>query len=254
MQLAADAVVLVLDPDRRAEAGHDLRRVLGRAGEHELERVEQRERGVLQPVVPGERGGPPDVAVEHPGPLHHVERTVERLGDRGLQETLAATDAELAGEDLHEVLGGEWRRPREQLGEQRGLRRRALGIGDRRVGHGHLGQRRLVRRVDGPIGALEDVLDREPQIGVPVVGLAEGAGGGVGELRDRGGDRRPAQTHRPLVRLRERAAGEEHGRDRQLLGAQGTEIVREEGRLLGRPRRGGHPLGHLAPAAHGSRW
>ena len=28
-------------------------------------------------------------------------------------------------------------------------------------------------------GALEHVLDREPQIGVPVVGLAEGAGGGA---------------------------------------------------------------------------
>ena len=47
------------------------------------------QRGVLQPVVAGERGGPPDVAGEHPGPLHHVERPVERLGDRRLQETLA---------------------------------------------------------------------------------------------------------------------------------------------------------------------
>jgi hypothetical protein len=45
VELGADAVVLVLDPDRRPEARHDLGRVLRRRGEHELD-------GVASPRAP----------------------------------------------------------------------------------------------------------------------------------------------------------------------------------------------------------
>ncbi len=73
VELGADAVVLVLDPDLGPEAADDLGRVLGRRGEHELERMEQRQLGVGEPVVAGQRREPADIAGEHPGPLHVVE-------------------------------------------------------------------------------------------------------------------------------------------------------------------------------------
>ena len=53
VELGADAVVLVLDPDLGPEAGEDLGGVLGRRGEHELERVEQGQLGVVEAVVAG---------------------------------------------------------------------------------------------------------------------------------------------------------------------------------------------------------
>ena len=79
-----------------AEPLHDLGGVLGRRGEHELDRVEEGEARLGEPVVAGELGHPADVAGEHPGPLHLVERPVERLRDRRLDEALAEPDPELA--------------------------------------------------------------------------------------------------------------------------------------------------------------
>ena len=79
-----------------AEPLHDLGGVLGRRGEHELDRVEQGEAGVAEAVVAGEHRRPADVAGEHAGPLHLVERPVEGLRDRGLDEALAEPDPELA--------------------------------------------------------------------------------------------------------------------------------------------------------------
>ena len=88
------------------EAGDDLGRVLGRRREHELERVEQRHRRVAQAVVAGEQRRPADVAGQHPGPLDGVERAVERLRDRRLDEALAKADPQLAGEHLDDGRGG----------------------------------------------------------------------------------------------------------------------------------------------------
>ena len=105
VELGADAVVLVLDPDLRAEPADDLGGVLGRRGEHELERVEQGQLGVAELVVAGEVGEPADVADEHPGPLDVVERPVEGLGDGRLDEALAQPDPQVAAQDLDDALG-----------------------------------------------------------------------------------------------------------------------------------------------------
>ena len=86
-------------PSRRDDLGG----VLGRRGEHELERVEQRQLGVAELVVAGQLGQPADVAGQHAGPLDVVERAVERLGDRGLDEALAQPDAQLAAEHLDDA-------------------------------------------------------------------------------------------------------------------------------------------------------
>ena len=66
VELGADAVVLVLDPDGRPEPGHDLGGVLGRRGEHELERVEQRAARRLERIVAGEAAVRPMSPVSMP--------------------------------------------------------------------------------------------------------------------------------------------------------------------------------------------
>ena len=68
---------------------------------------------------------------------------------------------------------------------------------------------------------------------------------------DRGDDRRPAEAGRPLVGLGERPAGQEDGRDRQLVGVEAAQVLGQEGGLLGGPGRRRHALGQVAPAAHG---
>ena len=77
VELGADAVVLVLDPDLRPEPGDDLGGVLGRGGEHELERVEQGQRAVAERVVTGQAGQSADIADQHARPLDVVEGPVE---------------------------------------------------------------------------------------------------------------------------------------------------------------------------------
>ena len=95
----------------------DLGGVLGRRGEHELERMEQGQLGVVQAVVAGQLGEPADVAGQHAGPLHVVERAVEGLGDGRLDEALAQADPQLAAEDLDDALG---RRPDRSVRAGRG--------------------------------------------------------------------------------------------------------------------------------------
>ena len=56
VELGPDAVVLVLEPDLRAEPGDDLLGVLGGRGEHELERMEERQRRAREGIVAGEGG------------------------------------------------------------------------------------------------------------------------------------------------------------------------------------------------------
>ena len=96
VELGADAVVLVLDPDLRPEPL--MISAASSAGEASmnLSGWNSAELGVVEPVVARELGQPPDVAGEHPGPLDVVERPVEGLRDGGLDEALAQPDAQLA--------------------------------------------------------------------------------------------------------------------------------------------------------------
>ena len=86
VQLGADAVVLVLDPDRRAEPREHLVLVGDGIGEHRLERPEQRQLGLAQAVVARQLGGVAEVAGEHARPLHVgqlADRTPRRWPPRG---------------------------------------------------------------------------------------------------------------------------------------------------------------------------
>src|SRR5262249_42412752 len=99
-------------------------------------------------------------------------------------------------------------------------------------------------------GRLEDVLDGQPEIGVAVVRLAERRPRHAGEVGHGDRDRCPAQPGGALIGLGEGPAGQEHDRDRKLLGGQAGEVLGEKRRLLGGPGRGGDALGDLAPATH----
>ena len=139
MELGPDAVVLVFDPDRWAEAADDLGRILGRGREHELEGMEEARRCLAEPVLPGEYGRGPDVALQHAGPLDGRQRTVERLGDGRLEQALAKADPQLARQDLDDVLGGQRVASVEEFLEKARLRGGARGSLDRGICSGDLG-------------------------------------------------------------------------------------------------------------------
>ena len=142
VELGTDAVVLVLDPDLGTEPGDDLGGVLGRRGEHELERVEEGQRGRRQAIVAGECGQLPDVADEHARPLDVVERAVEGARDAGLDQALAQADPQVATEHLDDVLGGHRVGALEQAAQDRRLPGRAGGGLDLAERGGHLGEGR----------------------------------------------------------------------------------------------------------------
>ena len=173
VELGADPVVLVLHPDLRAEAPKDLGGVLRGRGEHELDRMEDREARLTESILAGQRGKLPDVAGEHAGPLNLVEGSVVGAGDGGLDEALAEADPKLAGEDLDDVLGGERVGADEQLAEDRALGRGPRRRLDGRVGLGYLGEGGRAVRIRRMAGRGQDIGDRHPEIGRAVVRLAE---------------------------------------------------------------------------------
>ena len=218
MELGADAVVLVLDPDGRSQARDDLGRVLGRRCEHESDGVAQPQARLLETPFFGEDRRLADVAGEHAGPLHRRLRSFEGPGDGRLQQPLAQPDPQLSGEDLDHVLGSQRVAARQQLGEDGALGRGAGSGLDRGESLRHFGYPRGVARVRliGPVR--QEVGNGHAQVRRSIVGLAQGPGRRACQVRHGGSDRGPSQTEGPLVGLRERSARQEDGR-RPELGA-----------------------------------
>ena len=248
MQLAADAVVLVLDPDSRPEAGKDLGRVLGGRGEHELERMEQGQLGALEATRLRQLGGAADVAGEHARPLHGIERSVERLGQRRLDEPFAEPDAELTGEHADDAPGG--LRAREQAGEQLGLACRARRRLDGRERRGDLDEAGRGRFVRGVPGLRQHVADRRADVGEAVIGRGEVRSVSAADPADGIRDGRPTDARRSLIGLGEGSPRQEDDGDRELVGIERSQVVGEEPGLLRGSGRGRDALGELAPAPH----
>ena len=212
---------------------HDLGGVLGRRREHELDRVEEREARLGEPVVAGELGHPADVAGEHAGPLHRrraagrtPSRSPPRRGPRGARSGARRTrtlTTYLAVSGSHRARSSrEDRRssPRARTPprSRRRPRRPRCSVGDS-VGSGVV------------TGERQDVLDRLAQVRRPVVRLAERGSRHAGEVGDGRRDRRPAEPGGPLVGLGERPAGQEDDGDRAApSGDRSGEVRRRGGR------------------------
>ena len=174
-------------------------------------------------VVAGQHGRPADVAGEHPGPLHVVERPVEGLGDGRLEEPLAQADPQLAGQDLDDV-------PWPSAGSRARQQRRA-GSPPWRA---------------GPEAASISAI-RGGDLG-GVVGRSIGSGGGGRCARP------PARAHR-----RRPGPGRTTGRRPRRGRPAGTSAIAataaadrrpaEAGRRAGRPRRTGRPAGRRPRSA-----
>ena len=102
VELAPDAVVLVLDPERRAEAPDRVRRVRGRLGEHGVDGREVREpRGLEAAAARVERHRPQIGPVAVRG-AHGLGRLTGRVGHRVFQRLLLHPDPRLAQHRLDE--------------------------------------------------------------------------------------------------------------------------------------------------------
>jgi hypothetical protein len=77
-------------------------------------------------------------------------------------------------------------------------------------------------------GPGQDVEHCDPEVRRAVVRLGQGCPRHAPELGDGRRDRGPAETRRPLVCLRERPAGQEDGRDRQLVQRQAAQVLGEQ--------------------------
>ena len=233
------------------EPGDDLRGVLGRRGEHELERMEQRQRGVAELVVAGEAGQPPDVADEHARPLDVVERAVEGLRDGGLDEALAQADPEVAAEHLDDVLGRQRVGP---LEERRAgwptcgpARRPARSRRTRRPPRGASGSSRAAARGRRPSSTSATAMPRSDERSY------------ASPSADRGTLPRSvtvdamADQPSPAARWSASAKGRPVRKTAaigQLVGRDRSEVVGQDGRLLGGPGGRREALGELAPATH----
>ena len=252
VELGADAVVLVLDPDLRPEPGDDLGGVLGRRGEHELERVEQGQGRVAERVVAGEAGQPADVADEHARPLDVVERAVEGLGDGRLHEPLAQADPQVAAEHLDDVLGRQRVGPLEQ--RRAGwptcapARRPSSISANAAATSGSVGLVSgggcVAGRRSGP---------RRRRCPGRTTGRTPRRGRTAGPCRGRSRSRRwPTSRGRPRAGRPPRRGGRSGRRPRSAArrASRPSQVVGQEGRLLGGPGGRREALGELAPATH----
>ncbi len=194
VELGSDAVVLVLGPDRGAQAREHVGGILGRRGEHELDRVQQPETGLVQATLLGEDGGFARVAGQHQGHSHGRLRPLERFCDGRLQQSLPQADAQLPRQDLGHVLGGQGVAALQQRGEYG-----TLGGGPRRGFDGgegllHFRQTRRAAGVRDVRAPRQHVGHGLAQIGRAIVCLAQSSGGHAGHTADRGGNRGPTQA------------------------------------------------------------
>jgi hypothetical protein len=131
MCLRPDAVVLVLDLDLGMfEVAERLRRIGRRARQHKSNGMEQPHASLGEAVLRGQPQRPTDVAQQHIGALHRRGRFVVRFRKRLFDQALFQPNAQLAGDDLQDVLRFQRRRALQQRLQDGGLRCRGTGGGN----------------------------------------------------------------------------------------------------------------------------
>ena len=113
VRLRADAVVLVFD-QRVLKVFESFGGIGRRAGQHESDGMKQPHVRRVEPMLGRELQGFADIAQQHVRALHLCQRFVVGFGDRLLDQALLQPDAQLAGDDLQDVLGFEGRRALKQ--------------------------------------------------------------------------------------------------------------------------------------------
>ena len=224
MELAADAVVLVLDPRLVAHPSHDLGRVRHRRREHEANRPTEVERGLGEPAVPCQHRGLPDLAGEHVGAAHRVQLRVEGGGHGLLEQALSQTDARLPRRHAAQEASLVRARAGEQAGERRDTSVGRAGCGDRLESMAHVRDRQAqaVRLATG-----EQLGRGVTEVAMAQVGLAHRVGIGTAGRRERGALLHPA--HPELGgRVHERTAGEEGRGVGKVTGWQAPEAGRQQ--------------------------
>ena len=169
VKLAADAVVLVLDPERCSEATNRVRPVGGRLGEHGIDGGEVGEpRGLEAAAARLERDraqvGPMTVG----GP-NGRDRLLDRVGDGVLERLLLHADPRLAQHGLDERPDGSSVHPPKGLYEERHLGPRAPGGAERLEARRHVGKPEGVAGV-ARRGAGPELRGRVARVGVPAPG------------------------------------------------------------------------------------
>jgi hypothetical protein len=214
VELAPDAVVLVLDPERRAQAPDRVRRVRGRLGEHGVDGREVREPGGLEASPASFERDRAEVGSVPVRGAHRRDRLAGRVGDGVLQRLLLDADPCLAEHRFDERADRAPVHPAKGFPEQRGL-----GPGAS-CGVERLEARRHVRQRDG------DRISRHgagPELGGDVARVGVAAPGGrdrlVGQLRpgrsERGVEGRAPHREGAAVSAGEGSPAEVGHRERQ---------------------------------------
>ena len=228
MQLTAHAVVFLLRPHRLgAHAGERLARRLDGAGEHETDRLKQRDGAGLELSVLAPNGGLADVARDQVHAFHLRDRNPERLRDRGFDQAFAEADAHLAGDDLDEESSGLGVQPPEQSFERSGLggATRSPDRFERPLDllEGYrLRLRAAVERFSSPVAEVRVLAEDAPELFLVAA-------------RDRGhnlAQRRPAEAERAALRRRKSSPAQVDGGTPEILVGQRAEVGGENPRLL----------------------
>ncbi len=124
--LRADAIVFVLDRGI-LEIAQGLLGRRDRAGEHQVEGMEDAQLGRVEVADKRQAEGCADVAKQHVGPLYRRERLAEGASNGFFDEALFQANAQVSGDDFHDVLGFEGSCSIKNSAHQPGFCRRKSG-------------------------------------------------------------------------------------------------------------------------------
>src|SRR5579863_6864600 len=246
VRLSANPVVFVFDLCALGEVLHRLGGGLRGARQHESDGMEQREMRLAEFVWGSEADGCANVAGEHVGALHLLWRLRKGVRDGQFNETHFETDAQVAGDDLDDVLRLDRCRASQQFLERdqllcrastrRQLVKRSKCVGERQRSSSSLPRQNLFRH-------------RAEVAVLPVDGL-EALGAGTCEAAQHLPDQGSAGSKNPLFDARERAPGEEDRGERRVVRWQVAEILAHQAYLLLSARGRGDSVAGLSKALH----
>ena len=253
MDLRADTVVFFLDEERGTGRSVDegggvekVRSVFDRSGEHKSDGMEEAEMSGGELVLSSKGEGCADVAEHHVGTPDLGEGLIEGASNRFFNKRFPGADAEVAGNDLDDVLNVRG------AGLAKGATKKRSLVGLR------TSVREIVEELsdggEGKIGigivAAEEVGGHVAEIAMLAIGGTETFVGPAGQFGDELGENGAANAERAFVVRSESVSREEAGREGRVSERNGLEVASNQAEFFKFSCRGANRIGKLCEGTH----
>ena len=246
--LGTNPIVLVFHERAFGKVFHGFLGALGRARQHEPNRVEEAQLGRVKPAGGSQAQRGADIARKHVGALDLRQRPVKRVGDRLLDQAFLQSNSQVAGDDLDDVLGLQPARAAKQRLELRQFLGGAPAGGQSFERRPHILEGERLRS----LFTFKDFLGHGPEVTVLAIDGFENARLRFRQASQRLPDERRSDPEDKRLDAGKGSPCEEEGGARSIFDRKRTQIVACQTHLFSFLGGRGHGLAESSKAAH--RW